>query len=65
MKILRSENFSHVTYYIEMIQYCNSIKQRKLVSNARKVMAKEGVNTIIAAGCGAVKDKSRKQTKLT
>ena len=39
--------------------------QRKLVSNARKVMAKEGVNTIIAAGCGAVKDKSRKQTKLS
>ena len=40
-------------------------QQRKLVSNARKIMAKEGVNTIIAAGCGAVKDKSRKQTKLT
>ena len=35
------------------------------LANARKVMAKEGVNTIIAAGCGAVKDKSRKQTKLT
>ena len=40
-------------------------QQRKMVSNARKVMAKEGVNTIIAAGCGAVRDKSRKQTKLT
>jgi len=40
-------------------------QQRKLVSNARKIMAKEGVNTIIAAGCGAVKDKSRKQTKLS
>jgi hypothetical protein len=37
----------------------------KLVSNARKVMAKEGIKTIIAAGCGAVRDKSRKQTKLS
>jgi len=40
-------------------------QQRKLVSDARKVMAKEGVKTIIAAGCGAVRDKSRKQTKLS
>ena len=40
-------------------------QQRKLVSNARKVMAKEGVKTIIAAGCGGVKNKNRKQTKIS
>jgi len=45
---------------------CGSVSQdRKAVSNLRKVNMKEGKSTIIAAGCGGVKEKNRKQTKLS
>jgi hypothetical protein len=40
-------------------------QNRKAVSHLRKVNMKEGKPTIIAAGCGAVKEKNRKQTKLS
>jgi len=40
-------------------------QDRKAVSHLRKVNMKEGKSTIIAAGCGGVKEKNRKQTKLS
>jgi hypothetical protein len=40
-------------------------QNRKAVSHSRKINMKEGKPTIIAAGCGGVKEKNRKQTKLS
>jgi hypothetical protein len=40
-------------------------QNRKAVSQNRKVIMKEGKPTIIAAGCGGVREKNRKKTKLS